>query len=220
MYALGKVTGVRAEVKDRPSLFESTTGGNGMDGTATVERHEKGDLSDLELSPEEAATEAAEAAAARERELGAADEAVQTAYQRTYDATLAQAALDAEDAAAGDGKADELRGEAGEPVGEMPAGEPESTVVPPDKLIVSGTAQGSRRKWNGKAPGKVILNVKAMKIEVPDGEFKKGERILFAGEALVVSEGVKDKLDKDTKAPVEAVQEHAAVVLDFELRDE
>jgi hypothetical protein len=178
-----------------------------MDGTATTERPlGAGKLEDLVLSPEELAEEAAE----RERELGGAPEAVQAARERAL--SEAQSALD--------GKAEELREEAGEPVGEMPPGEPEDVMVPPDRLMVSGTAQGSKRKWNGKTPGQVLLKVGGMKIEVPEGDFKKGERIRFEGEAVIVSEGAEDKLDKDTKTPVEAVQTHKAVVLDFELRAE
>jgi hypothetical protein len=177
-----------------------------MDGTAVVDR---GDLSDLQLSPEEKGEEAAD----RERGLGGSPEAIEEARQRAL--AEAQQALDDEDR-----KAQELRQEAGEPVGNMPPGDPEDVTVPPDKLMVSGTAQGSKRRWNGKAPGSVVLKLKVADIEVAEGEFKKGDRIRFEGEAVIVSEGVKDKLDKDTKTPVEAVQEHAAVVLDFELRDE
>jgi len=170
-------------------------------------------LDDLQLSPEELAEEAAE----RVRAGGGTPGAVEGARQQAL--AEAQAELDQE----GGGepsRREELEKEAGPPVGDMPPGEPDDQSVAPETLQVSGTAQGSRRKWNGKAPGTVLLNVKAMKIEVPEGEFKKGERIFFAGEAVITSEGVKDKLDKDTKTAVEAVQEHAAVVLDFELRDE
>jgi hypothetical protein len=183
-----------------------------MDGTAVAERpvRDKTDLTDLNLTPEELGEEAAE----RERVLGGSDEAI--AFARQNATKAAQDRLEAEEQE----KVVELKAEAGEPVGDMPPGEPRDTMIPPDKLMVSGTAKGSHRKWNGKAPGMVILNVKGMKIEVPDGEFKKGERLFFSGEAVIVSEGVKDKLDKDTKSVVDAVQEHSAVVLDFELRDD
>lgn len=186
-----------------------------MAGTAVAERPTGGkhDLSDLQLTPEEQGEEAAD----RERSLGGSDEAIDFARQTAVKA--AQTALEAEDGS-GDGKADELKENAGEPVGEMPPAEPQDAMVPPDKLMVSGTAKGSHRKWNGKAPSTVLLNIKGMKIEVPEGEFKKGERLFFSGEAVIISEGAKDKLDKDTKSVVDAVQEHSAVVLDFELRDE
>lgn len=186
-----------------------------MDGTAVAERPAGGkhDLSDLQLTPEERGEEAAE----RERALGGSEEAIDFARQNAMKA--AQERLEAE-AEPQDGKAAELAQEAGEPVGEMPPAEPQDTMVPPDKLMVSGTAKGSHRKWNGKAPGMVILNVKGMKIEVPEGEFKCGERLFFSGEAVIVSEGKKDKLDPETKSVTDAVQEHSAVVLDFELRDD
>lgn len=183
---------------------------------SAVAENETATLGDLKLSPEELAEEAAEAAASAERELGAVPEAVQAVYDETYARVLGeaqQAELDGSPS-----KADELREHAGEAVGEMPAGAPQSTDVPPETLAVSGPSSG-KRKWSGKAPGMVVLNVKAMKIEVPEGDFKKGERFVFEGEAVVTSEGVKDKLDKDTKTAVEAVQTHDAVVLDFALTD-
>lgn len=185
-----------------------------MDGTAVAERPAgAGELEDLQLSPAELAEEAAE----RVRSEGGTPGAIEEARQQAL--AEAQHALDAE-GIDDPSKRAELEGEAGHPVGEMPAGEPESTVVPPDRLMVSGTAQGSKRKWNGKAPSMVLLKVGSMTIEVPEGEFKKGERIFFRGEGVIVSEGAEDKLDKDTKTPVEAVQTHKAVVLDFELTDE
>ncbi|HEY4451037.1 MAG TPA: hypothetical protein VGN13_05535 [Solirubrobacteraceae bacterium] len=185
-----------------------------MDGTATVERPAISKVNDeghddLRLSPEELATEAAEAAATRERELGAAGEEVDAAYKRAYEATLEQVALDAETAAGDDDDDDDDAGEQEAPV-----------MVPPDRLVVSGPSKASPGKWSGKAPGTMVLSVKGVKVEVSDGEFRKGDRLQFSGEAVVVSEGVKDKLDKDTKQPVEAVQEIGAVVLDWEIRAE
>lgn len=116
----------------------------------------------------------------------------------------------------GDDKAEELRSEAGEPVGPMPPNDPEEMRIPPDQIVVAGTAAGSKHKWDGKQPGTTILSLKGFKVEV-DGAFKKGERIKFGGEAVVKRESCDDKLDPTTKQVVEAKVEYTAVVLDFEL---
>jgi hypothetical protein len=156
-----------------------------------VAQRDLGPLEDLTLSQEELATEAGETAAARERELGGAQEAVEAAYERAHAETLAaaQAAL---------------------------ADVPEEPAAVPDALTISGPVD-EKRHWNGKAPTETVLRLKAAPMHVREGGFRKGERLSFRGEAVVVSEGVKDKLDKETMSPVEAVQEHTAVILDIEL---
>lgn len=169
--------------------------------------------------------EIADAAAEKEQALGGSDEAVEYARSQALKSAEAVAGSMADAAAAqaapdeSPSKTKELQENAGEAVGEMPPGEPEDVMVPPDTLMVSGTAKGSHRKWNGKAPTETFLNLKGVKIEVPEGEFKKGERIRFSGEMVVVSEGAKDKLDKDTKQVVDSKQLHDAIVIDFELED-
>lgn len=143
-------------------------------------------------------------------------------------ARAAQAELDAEDAPAEEpaGEAPspanpeqvaELEQEAGKAVGDMPPKEPETAVVPPDRIVLRH--ETSAPKWAGKQPGRCVITLKEVKFEI-DGGFRAGERFRFAGEALVTFEGKRDKLDKDTKTPVEAVQVHEAVVLDFELVEE
>lgn len=123
----------------------------------------------------------------------------------------AQAELDAED---GGSRLAGLEAEAGPAVGEMPPSAREDAPVPPDKIFVVGTQQTGARKWAGKVPGSVVIALKGLKFEV-DGSFKKGDRFKFEGEALVISEGAKDKLDKETRTVSEAVQMHDAIVLDF-----
>lgn len=198
-----------------------------MSESAVAERPAGAGLDDLALSPAEQGEEArregltaeeriaedglreqlevmtveeiADAAAEKEQALGGSAEAVEYARaQALKSAAAAQAELDES-----------------KPMEET---RPMDVMVPPDKLMVSGTAKGSH-KWNGKAPTQTFLMVKGMKIEVPEGEFKAGERLMFKGELLVYSEGKEDVLDKDTKAAVDAVQAHKAVVLDFELTD-
>jgi hypothetical protein len=160
-----------------------------------------GDLNDLTLSQEELANEAGEAAAAHEREMGGDAEAQRVAYDRAHAEVLATAQAAA---------------------ASTPEPEPEEEVGPApavQELVVSGPAE-RKRKWHGKAPTSVTLKLKGATVTVAEGEFHKGERLQFTGEAVVISEGVKDTLDKDTQQPVEAVQEHTAVVLDFELASE
>jgi hypothetical protein len=160
-----------------------------------VAQKELGELEDLKLSREELANEAGEAAAARERELGGSVEAVAIAYQRAHDELLASA----EQALNGT--------------------EPESPGPVPDELMVSGRTT-ERKRWSGKAPTATVLKLKAAPMKVREGGYRKGERLTLTCQAVVISEGVKDKLDKETMAAVEAVQEHTAVVLDIELADE
>jgi len=170
--------------------------GQGPGQTAIAEGDDP--LADLRLTPDEAAEEAAE----RARTEGLDDEEV--ARQREEAFGRAQAALDAEG-----GSEPERR--AGEPQ------EPEEGHVPPDQIVLRGKASGSP-KFAGKQPGTTILSLKGVKFAV-DGGFRKGERIRFSGEALVISEGAKDRLDKETLTAVESVQEHQAIVLDLELED-
>jgi hypothetical protein len=160
-----------------------------------------GELSDLTLSQEELANEAGETAATRERELGGDREAQQIAYDRAHAEVLATAQA----------AAAESQGE--------PEPEPEAPGPAVQEIVVKGPAE-RKRKWHGKAPTSVKLTLKGRSVDVSDGEFHKGTEFFFRGRARVISEGAKDTLDKDTDAPVEAVQEHLAVVLDFELEEQ
>lgn len=111
----------------------------------------------------------------------------------------------------------ELRQEAGEAVGPMPPKEPESPLVAPDRMIVSGPAQ--KKLWSGKGPGSCVLKVRGLSVDVEDGTFEKGEIVTATVTLRIVSEGVKDKLDKHTKTPTEAVEVLDATVVDFEVAD-
>ena len=147
-------------------------------------------LEDLQLSPEEAGEEAAE----RARALGEDEDHV--AAQRE----LAMAsALEHQELAAGE---------------RVP--EPELH-IPPDQIVLRVTAKAAP-KFAGKQPGTTILSLKGVKFAV-DGGFRKGETIKFTGSALVISEGARDRLDKETQMVSDSVQEHQAVVLDLELLD-
>lgn len=212
---------------------------------APVAEADKTDLGDLTLTPEEQATEAAEAAGARERDLGASEEGVREVYDRTYKETLAGlesgegASLGAEvdvdlereeneseEAFARRVQAEAERAEALADTGtaeqsQIPGsprkegGEPDM-VIPPDQILVRHEpAAGARQK----TAGITILNVKGVKVQV-EGGFRRGERIKFSGEAVIVKEETTDKLDKSTRSVAEAVQTFAATVLDFELAGE
>ena len=86
--------------------------------------------------------------------------------------------------------------------------------IAPDQLVVQGSKQMSL--FEGKAPATSLLKLKGVTVTI-DGAFAKGEVIRFTGSARIVSEGAKDKLDKDTGMVVEAVAENSAVVLDLEI---
>jgi hypothetical protein len=215
----------------------------GRRGWSTIEWRELmsavADLQDLQLSDEEQLAEETEETARAERrgvryaelaelsddtlnallaeeDVPTLDKELATDVLVNRDATF-EAEQEADAAALDEGAshAEEVRENAGEPVGEMPAGEPEELRIPPDQIVVRHFV-GSKRKWAGKAPGTTVLALKGMKVMV-DGAFQKGERIRFSGEAVVISEAAKDKLDKHTKTVSESVQTHDAVVLDFEL---
>jgi hypothetical protein len=162
-----------------------------------IAQRELGDLEDLALSQEELANEAGEAAAAAERELGGSQEAVDAAYERAHAEVLATAQ-------------ESLNGA---------QSEPETPEAAPDTPSVSGTVPKGR-VWHGKAPTETVLVLSGKTVSVREGAFHKGERLPFRGELRVVHEGSTDKLDKETMAPVEAVEKFTAVILDFELTDE
>lgn len=128
-----------------------------------------------------------------------------------------QEALDAEDGP-GDGKAEELKSEAGEPVGEMPPADPESTEVAPEEIIVAGTCKLGELKVGGKKPASAVLKLKLGTLKV-EGAYRKGEKLTVTVDAVVVGEGAVDVLDPKTKQVTESVQEHRAVALDVKVKE-
>lgn len=115
-------------------------------------------------------------------------------------------------------KASELKGEAGEPVGEMPPGEPQDTSLPPVELVVTGDGQLAMKVPKGtKNPDTTKLKLKVPTIVVAEGGFKRGQRVKFHGELVIVEEGTKDVLDKSTKVATEAVAGFKGEVLDLVL---
>jgi hypothetical protein len=151
---------------------------------------EENPLGDLALSPQEAGEEAAEAARAR----GLSEEEVQAA--RAAAETAARERAEAAETS-------------------VASGDPEP---PPHEIVVRGRAEAGP-KWSGKRPGVCILKLTGGKFAV-EGGFRKGERFTFRGEAVVISEGARDRLDRETMIAVDSVQEHEARVLDFDLVDE
>lgn len=151
---------------------------------------------DLLLSPEEKAQEAAEAAANRERGLGGSTEALDDVYGKTY--------------------AEVLASEQAKTTDPEPEAEQE---LPPESLTVTGT-QEKPGKVDGKQPTEVYLVVKGVKIEVPDGSFKKGERMSFTGEMVVFERKDRDRLDPHTKTPTDCAQSFTCEVIDFKLDED
>jgi hypothetical protein len=118
----------------------------------------------------------------------------------------------------GHGDARELEREAGPAVGAMPTpgqqtiggGEVQSVYV--EQIRVDGTTQLAI-DFGGKQAhtAKLTLGGSA---EV-DGFFRKGDRIRGTFEAVVVGVAAKDKIDKQTGIPMEAVQTHTARITDL-----
>lgn len=107
----------------------------------------------------------------------------------------------------------DFKAEAGEAVGPMPPKPPEETeTVYIAQLRIDGT-QNLPVKVGGKAPGSCVVTLSG-KAEV-DGFLRKGDRLRGTFEALVVSEGAEDKIDKDTGVAVEAIQRHKAMFTDL-----
>ena len=88
--------------------------------------------------------------------------------------------------------------------------------VPEGKPISVEPVQEALFSWAGKQPGTVKIKLKFPPLEVDEG-VRKGTRFSFEGEALVVSEGAKDLLDKETGLVVESEQSHDAVVLSLQI---
>lgn len=107
----------------------------------------------------------------------------------------------------------DFKAEAGEAVGPMPPKPPEETeTIYVSQLRIDGT-QNLPVKVGGKTPGSCVVTFSG-KAEV-DGFLRKGDRLHGTFEALVVSEGAEDKIDKDTGVAVEAIQRHKAIFTDL-----
>jgi hypothetical protein len=112
---------------------------------------------------------------------------------------------------------DELRKEAGEPVGEMPAKTPADPLPPEvDKIVVDGTAQLDIFSLGGKLPTRATIALTGGSVGIVAGQaFEKGDRIRFSGEAIVNDVGQKDIEDGKTGIVVDCVQRHKARVVDL-----
>jgi hypothetical protein len=89
-------------------------------------------------------------------------------------------------------------------------GEVQSVYV--EQIRVDGTTQVAI-DFGGKQAHKATLTLGGA-AEV-DGFFRKGDRIRGTFEAVIVGVAAKDKIDKQTGIPVEAVQTHTARVVDL-----
>jgi hypothetical protein len=112
--------------------------------------------------------------------------------------------------------AEELKGEAGEPVGEMPPAAVSSSGLPPDEMRVNGSAQLTDFKVFGKKPTTSSFVLTGGKTLV-DGAFKKGETVRVEGLALVCGEGADDTLDSETKQAVSCERKQRARFLDLKV---
>lgn len=89
-------------------------------------------------------------------------------------------------------------------------GEVQSVYV--EQIRVDGTTQVAI-DFGGKQAHNAKLTL-AGGAEV-DGFFRKGDRIRGTFEAVIVGVAAKDKIDKQTGIPVEAVQTHTARIVDL-----
>ena len=85
-----------------------------------------------------------------------------------------------------------------------------------EHLRVDGTRQIAL-DLGGKLATSAVLKLSG-KAEV-DGFYRKGDRVRFSGEALIVSVTAKDKLDKPTGIVMEAEESYAAVIVDLQVGD-
>lgn len=114
--------------------------------------------------------------------------------------------------------ADEMRENAGEPVGEMPPQPPQDTSPPIDELRLPGTAQLGFFDAGGKKPGSASLRLTGGKVSLVDGQaFKKGETIVLQIVAVVDSVKLQDKKDSATGMVVSCEQQHTARVSDIRI---
>lgn len=112
---------------------------------------------------------------------------------------------------------DELRQEAGEPVGPMP---PETPAEPlaPEELQVSGTVQLSMFNLGGKLPTGASISFIGGKTKIASGTaFKKGELLKVSGVVRVTASGQVDTIDKATGTAVSCEHQFKARWVDIEV---
>lgn len=122
----------------------------------------------------------------------------------------------ARERAEAEGKAEELRQEAGEPVGEMPPNAPDGAPPEPEEVVIDGPDQLSIFDLGGKQPTRSSMRLTGGKVRIQDGEaFKKGRRVRFSGEAVVYEVAQRDDTDSKTGQVVDAEQVHKARIVDL-----
>lgn len=135
-------------------------------------------------------------------------------------AQTARDALNSRAAQFGDGKAEELKGEGGEPTGEMQREQdpPEPQQVDVDEIRIDGTAQLDLFNLGGKKATGSSLALTGGKVSLIDGQaFNKGDRIRLTIEAVVNDVGQKDAHDPKTGQVVSCEQRHKARITDMVL---
>lgn len=136
-------------------------------------------------------------------------------------AKVAKATLSERQAEFADRKAQEVKGEAGEPTGEMQKEvappEPQEPVV--DEILVDGTTELEQLglfEMGGKKPTRASIKFTGGKVKLVAGTaFRKGDRIRFSGEAVVNDVGQKDDHDPKTSQVVDCEQRHGARIIDL-----
>lgn len=84
-----------------------------------------------------------------------------------------------------------------------------------EEIRVDGTTQLGLIDFGGKKPQSAVVTLTGGQLELLEGRaFKKGDRIRFAGEAVVFEVGARDKTDSKTGIVVSAKQKHSARIAD------
>lgn len=82
-------------------------------------------------------------------------------------------------------------------------------------IRVDGTTQLGLIDFGGKKPQSAVIKLTGGQLELLEGRaFKKGDRVQFAGEAVVFDVGGIDKIDGKTGIVVSCKQKHAARITD------
>jgi hypothetical protein len=131
---------------------------------------------------------------------------------------------DAPGGIAAHGDPDELRGEAGEPTGDVEAQQAATRAPAPavdlsEEIRVDGTTQLTLNT-GGKAPtvGKLKLRVGAITL-APGRAYEKGARLYFEGVMEVRGITQMDKVDKKAGVVVDCEQTHVADIVDLVVRE-
>lgn len=135
---------------------------------------------------------------------------------KSEQATLARTVLEERAEAFGSKQSEELKGEAGEPVGKMPAKEAGSSQPEVDEIVLQGSSQLELFDMGGKKATRATIKFSGGKVKIEAGQgFKKGHRIRFSGEAIVNEVGQKDEHDPQTGQVVDCEQRHGARIVDL-----